>query len=74
MREDTTPVPAKATQATLETGLQKQWAKWDPTGAKWRFPCCIFLHLLVFQTDREDTTPALAKTTQATLETGLQKQ
>ena len=49
MREDTTPVSAKATQATLETWLQKQWANWDPTGANWRFPFCVFLHLAVLQ-------------------------
>ena len=69
MKEDTTLVSAKATQATSETGLPKQRAKWDPTGAKWRIPCCVFLHLLV-----SDTTPVWAKATQVTLETGLQKQ
>jgi hypothetical protein len=35
---------------TLETGLQKQAAKWDPTGAKWDpTGVCIFIHLPVLQ-------------------------
>ena len=40
---------AKGTEATSETGLQEQGGKLDPRGARWRLPCCVFLHLFVLQ-------------------------
>ena len=49
MGEDTTPVLAKGKEETLETGLQEQAGILDPGGARWRLPCCVFLHLLVLQ-------------------------
>jgi hypothetical protein len=46
----------------------------EPQGARWRLPCCVFLHLLVLKLMREDTKLVLAKSTEATLETRLQEQ
>jgi len=49
MREDTTLVLAKSTEATSETGLQEHRGKLDPRCVRWRLPSCVFLHLLLFQ-------------------------
>ena len=49
MREDTTLVSAKCTEATLETGLQEQGGKLDLRGEISSLPCCVFLCLLVLQ-------------------------
>jgi hypothetical protein len=49
MKEITTLVFVKGAEATLETVLQERGAKLDATGARWRPPCCVFLHPLVLQ-------------------------
>ena len=49
MKEDTTLVSAKGTEATLVTGLQEQGGKLDLAGEILSLPCCVFLHLLVLQ-------------------------
>jgi hypothetical protein len=74
MREDTTQTSAKATEATLETGLQEQGAKWDPTGARRRFPCCVFLHLLVFQINERRYNASIGEGHRSDLREGLQEQ
>ena len=58
---------ANGIEATSETGLHEQGGKLDPSGARKRLPCCVFLHLVLLQINETRHNASIGKVNRSDL-------